>query len=449
MTTMTQSGWRRPTPGLCKSNRLAEDGEQLAVPKNQAMLAIRRVVHVIGLKPGDLMLLETLAAFTKPCDWEKGARPIVWPSNDYLIESTGYSLSAVKRHLRRLAEVGIIAYRDSSNGKRWGRRDKDGRIIEAYGFDLSPLAARTAAFQALHTSLQADRKSAKDLRRGLTILRRTVGALLDSAPAAGENTFWNGIRQRYDALMAGLQHVARETAALSLLHQSFSALRDEAETALRSTEEEAVDVAPELSAGSKSSTNMNPTGSASAPHIRITTDTQSVIRNGIENATAATLTTETPREGVRVDAARAADRSMTNHLPARARAELSIRSILYACPAFADMAHGIGGHINNWRDFVVVAEQIRSLIGISEDAWVLAQKAMSREEAAAAVALITDKYSEGVISSPGGYLRGLTLKAKGGELRLTRSVFGRFQERQRASVYTEKPSPGGQVAQPI
>lgn len=152
---MTQSGWRKPTPGLCKANGLAKDGEQLAVPRNQAMLALRRVAHVIGLKPGDLMLLETLAAFTKPGDWETGARPIVWPSNDYLIESTGYSLSAVKRHLRRLSEAGLIAYRDSSNGKRWGHRDKDGRIIEAYGFDLSPLAARTGEFETLHAAAGA------------------------------------------------------------------------------------------------------------------------------------------------------------------------------------------------------------------------------------------------------------------------------------------------------
>jgi hypothetical protein len=28
------------------------------------------------------------------------------------------------------------------NGKRYGRRDGKGRIVEAYGFDLSPLGAR-------------------------------------------------------------------------------------------------------------------------------------------------------------------------------------------------------------------------------------------------------------------------------------------------------------------
>lgn len=446
---MTQSGWRKPTPGLCKANGLAEDGAQLAVPRNQAMLALRRVAHVIGLKPGDLMLLETLAVFTKPGDWEKGARPIVWPSNDYLIESTGYSLSAVKRHLRRLSEAGLIAYRDSSNGKRWGHRDKDGKIIEAYGFDLSPLAARTGEFEALHASLQAERNRVKDLRRGITILRRTVAALLDSDAVGRADAVWHGIGQRYDALLATLRQGARDTAALSRLHQSFKLLRDEAESALRETAEVSADVAPEPVEATRNPVNMNPTGAVSAPHIRITNDIQPVNRNGMEHATEAPVDSKPPAEGVRANAAGAASGlSMVEPQSARAPGELSIRSILYACPAFADMAHGIAGHINSWRDLVAVADRIRPIIGISEDAWALAQRAMSREEAAAALALITDKYSDGVVSSPGGYLRGLALKAKSGELHLARSVFGRFQERQGASSGRDRPASRERAAQP-
>jgi hypothetical protein len=38
----------------------------------------------------------------------------------------------------------LITMRDSPNGKRYGRRDARGNIVEAYGFDLSPIAARHA-----------------------------------------------------------------------------------------------------------------------------------------------------------------------------------------------------------------------------------------------------------------------------------------------------------------
>lgn len=97
-----------------------------------------------------MLVLDTLGAFTQAQDWEEGQRPIVWASNSYLMEQTGFSLSALKRHSRRLAEIGVIAFKDSPNGKRWGHRDADGRIIEAYGFDLSPLSARAEEFEQLH-----------------------------------------------------------------------------------------------------------------------------------------------------------------------------------------------------------------------------------------------------------------------------------------------------------
>ena len=144
---MKHTGWRKPTPGLGVAEQLAQAGERVAVPKSTAFVAIKRVGAHIGLKAGDLLLLDTLGAFTQTQDWEEGRRPIVWASNAYLMEQTGFSLSALKRHARRLAEIGVISFRDSPNGKRWGRRDANGRIVEAYGFDLSPLSARVEEFE--------------------------------------------------------------------------------------------------------------------------------------------------------------------------------------------------------------------------------------------------------------------------------------------------------------
>ena len=43
----------------------------------------------------------------------------------------------VKTLNRTLYEAGVFVLRDSPTGKRYGRRDDDGRIVEAYGFDLS------------------------------------------------------------------------------------------------------------------------------------------------------------------------------------------------------------------------------------------------------------------------------------------------------------------------
>ena len=59
-------------------------------------------------------------------------------------DALGLSPTQVKGINRALIEAGLITMKDSPNGKRYGRRDRQGRITEAYGFDLSPMAARHA-----------------------------------------------------------------------------------------------------------------------------------------------------------------------------------------------------------------------------------------------------------------------------------------------------------------
>ncbi|GGB26922.1 hypothetical protein GCM10011324_40870 [Allosediminivita pacifica] len=107
---MKHTGWRKPTPGLGIAEQLAQAGERAAVPKSRAFVAVKRVGAYLGLKAGDMMLLDTLGAFTQAQDWEERQRPIVWASNAYLMEQTGFSLSALKRHARRLAEAGVISF---------------------------------------------------------------------------------------------------------------------------------------------------------------------------------------------------------------------------------------------------------------------------------------------------------------------------------------------------
>ena len=72
--------------------------------------------------------------------------------------------------------------------------------------------------------------------------------------------------------------------------------------------------------------------------------------------------------------------------------------------------------------------QLRPMAGISEDAWNVAQKIMGPGVAAAAIALIFDKHTDGEVKSPGGYLRGMVEKARAGELHLDRSFYGRLNE---------------------
>ena len=76
--------------------------------------------------------------------------------------------------------------KDSPNGKRYGRRDPAGRIVEAYGFDLSPIALRDAEFIRLAEKARAERLLMGRLRRRATIAQ-------SHRPASGDRP---GIRVR-------------------------------------------------------------------------------------------------------------------------------------------------------------------------------------------------------------------------------------------------------------
>jgi replication initiation protein RepC len=83
---------------------------------------------------------------TQPQDWEEGSRPIAWPSAREQEEFLGLSDSQVKHLNRILFEAGVFVMRDNEQGKRYGRRGPDKKILEAFGFDLSPLAQRYDEF---------------------------------------------------------------------------------------------------------------------------------------------------------------------------------------------------------------------------------------------------------------------------------------------------------------
>jgi replication initiation protein RepC len=198
---MTTSGWRKPTPNLEAAALLAQAGAPESIAKGQCMRAVKRAAPYLGLKAGDVLLLDTLAAFSQKQDWEDGQRAIVWPSNAYLIERTGFALSTLKRHARKLAEAGLIAFKDSPNGKRWGHRDSAGYIVEAYGFDLTPLATRCQALEALADQRELERKACQRLKRQVTVLRRTIRALIDVNDDLTDDAKAHGSK-RLDAVVA-------------------------------------------------------------------------------------------------------------------------------------------------------------------------------------------------------------------------------------------------------
>ncbi len=439
---MAHNGWRKPTSGLVVAEQHAQAGERLSVPKSQAVGAVKKVATAIGLKSPQLSLLDTLAAVTKEQDWETGRRPIVWPSNAFLMEQCGFSLAALRRHVRRLCEAGVISMQDSPNGKRWGKRDEDGHIVEAYGFDLSPMAARAQEFEAMHAHIVEERALCKSLRNTITITRRRIRAKIEKAIESRLRGPWRELNEEFALMLQRLPRPTDRSDKLLDLVDWFNALREKVEDAFaaafdwpENSDTDSVNRGTEaIEVQASNSQKMTPTGVAGEGHLLTTNQPHFVNSNCFENKAAAAAPPEPEPlpsvEAEREEPEQLDDIEWSSHRNSGRNTQVELTTVMAACPGFAEMARAMaGGYIRNWDDLHRAAASMRPMVGISENAWNVAQKNLGPLPAAAALALIYDKYDRGEINSPGGYLRGIVAKALDGELHLERSFYGRISER--------------------
>src|SRR5262249_2284785 len=93
------TGFRRMTPGLLRTDRVAEgfgglpDG--VTVP-GQLLATLKEAAPHMGIPPRLIHAVDWLFRFTQPQDWGRGGRPIVWPSARMQQEALGLSPTQVK-----------------------------------------------------------------------------------------------------------------------------------------------------------------------------------------------------------------------------------------------------------------------------------------------------------------------------------------------------------------
>src|SRR5271154_7506602 len=105
------TGFRRLTPGLLKVDRMAESFAGLpdgVTVHGQLLAAFKAAAPRLGLSTRLVHEVDWLFRFTQPQDWERGGRPIVWPSASLQQEALGVSETQAKRLNRRLIELGLI-----------------------------------------------------------------------------------------------------------------------------------------------------------------------------------------------------------------------------------------------------------------------------------------------------------------------------------------------------
>jgi len=176
------NGLRRLSPSMLairdRADTFQGQAEGTAHPYH-FLAAFQEAEPYLRLPKQAYRLMAYLFSLTRSCDWEEGSRPIVWPSARAQQEHLGLSAAQVKALNRALFEAGLFVIRDNAEGKRYGLRGPDGRILVAYGFDLSPMALRYEEFKKIAAEGRMTFNMMKSLRRQISIIRRAISQAED------------------------------------------------------------------------------------------------------------------------------------------------------------------------------------------------------------------------------------------------------------------------------
>ena len=369
---------RRPLSLAMMAGQMVADAcaPGASVNKWQVFRAVCEAKTTLGASDRALGVLNALLSFHPDADLVEGEGLVVFPSNAQLaLRAHGMAPATLRRHLSVLVECGLVVRRDSPNGKRYARKDQNGEISQAFGFDLTPLLARAQEFEAMAEAVRAERRALALLRERITILRRDIGKMISFGLEEGIAADWQALHLAYREIVSRIPRTAS---------------RIELEPVVAGLAELALEVRKILEDHVKT---QNPDAN------------ESRFERHIQNSKSNSHEIE-PRSR-KEQGAEAVPELETKSLPPTG---YPLGLVLRACPDIANYARdGITG----WAGLVDTANLVRGALGVSPDAWQQACEAMGAVDAAICVAAILQRAEH--INSPGGYLRSLTDKAKAGQ----------------------------------
>jgi replication initiation protein RepC len=394
---------RRPLTLAHVATRMAASARlpEKAVHKWKIFRAICTARPQLGVSERALSVLNALLTFHPETTLTGEDELVVFPSNEQLsLRAHGMPASTLRRHLAVLVDAGLIARRDSPNGKRYARKNRAGAIELAFGFDLSPLVVRSDEIENLAKEVEAEARALKLARERITLCRRDIAKMIATGIEEG-------------VVMGG---AGQGPASWQEIHATFRALVEEIPRT--ATREQLEPVADFLSAFADDVLKLLET------HIKTENPSgnESQTERHIQNSNPEPLIEVEPslREG------RAERAEPNSRIPAATERTYPLGMVLSACPDIVDYAKG---GIANWRDFLATAAVVRPMLGISPSAWEEARTVMGEAEAAVVVACLLQRSS--TIQSAGGYLRELTRKAGEGEFSLGPVLMAQINARNR------------------
>jgi replication initiation protein RepC len=354
------------------------------VNKWELLRELSKAQAAFGITERDLTVLQGLLSFFPSDVLGDNAQMVVFPSNKAICERlNGMPCSTARRHLARLVEAGLLARRDSPNGKRYVR--KHGEEFVAFGFDLSLLFLRSEEIARAAEAVRGSENRTRRLREVVSLMRRDLAALAELGeemqPKLG---FWDQLRGK-TVLTARALRRRLSLEDLAAYHAELEALLDQAREIIDGPETE----------------EMNTNDARFERHHHNSNKETIDLEPGLEKAGAATVAPETEPD----DPDASVEDPNTRRVP-----KIPLQLVVASCPSLKTFYQL---EIRHWHQLFGAACHVRPAMGISADAWEEAQRVMGPEQAAIVLAAMLERFTD--IKSPGGYLRALTSKAASGQ----------------------------------
>ncbi|QDS97048.1 plasmid replication protein RepC [Adhaeretor mobilis] len=421
LTNLTNSmgGGRIASPAYRAAIAKADDftGLEEGADRYALLLLVKKVGKLAGFSPRMIHLLDYYLAYTRDCDWEEGSRPIVYQSLSRTALDLGVSERQVQKLEKALFDAGAISWNDSGNHRRFGQRcSESGRILWAYGVELTPLAYLREELQAKLDEKRLYDEAWMATKRRISWHRRQLRAhLAEWTLEEGSEEAVATFASRYDEIAVQLRTHLDLAAMRTLLAQHESLLN--ALTVAMGLKTAQIKERPQHASIAKETVKGSCPSEQKFVHYKSTNqsskDSGSRTDKGLQESVA---------EGPVVD-------------DPVSSSGLAHMTLAMATGAASERLRARMPRKAEWGDLVEAAYQLRYELAISQASWASACALLGRTGAAVCL-LVTDRATlrdDDPVKSPAAYFRGMVNRAERGELRLHRSVFGLLERRGEAA----------------
>lgn len=188
------------------------------IKRRDLMSAVNTLGRDLGLRPASVVVLDALLSCLPCKSLTTGAEGEITPATLLTVFASNATLCyrakgitdrQLRRHLERLEMIGLIQRRDSANGKRFPIY-RAGKVVGAFGLDLTPLLVRAEELMDLAEQRRNEAAELRGLRAHIQSLRAQCLRLdLDDATANFVDSIRNLLR-RATATLLEARAIVRE-----------------------------------------------------------------------------------------------------------------------------------------------------------------------------------------------------------------------------------------------